>query len=113
MIPYMYHCHLLHHEDDGMMGSFLVYDSTLNIKTLNENSISIYPNPTSNEWNIQIEKEKFEYAYLYKVSGELLFKVDLNSENEINISSENLTSGVYFLKIGTLQSNFNLSLIKN
>ena len=27
-IPYMYHCHLLHHEDDGMMGSFLVIDTT-------------------------------------------------------------------------------------
>ncbi|MBB5167293.1 hypothetical protein HNP02_007299 [Mycobacterium sp. AZCC_0083] len=22
--PYMYHCHLLHHEDQGMMGQFLV-----------------------------------------------------------------------------------------
>ncbi len=26
--PYMYHCHLLHHEDDGMMGSFIVIDTT-------------------------------------------------------------------------------------
>ena len=23
---WMYHCHILHHEDDGMMGSFIVYD---------------------------------------------------------------------------------------
>ena len=22
--PYMYHCHLLHHEDSGMMGQFVV-----------------------------------------------------------------------------------------
>ena len=26
-VPYMFHCHLLHHEDDGMMGTFLVLDS--------------------------------------------------------------------------------------
>ncbi|MBK6629522.1 MAG: multicopper oxidase domain-containing protein [Flavobacteriales bacterium] len=25
-MPYMYHCHLLMHEDEGMMGQFLVVD---------------------------------------------------------------------------------------
>ncbi|MGW4651286.1 multicopper oxidase family protein [Kitasatospora sp. NPDC004289] len=25
-VPYMYHCHLLYHEDDGMMGQFVVTD---------------------------------------------------------------------------------------
>ncbi|MEC3956306.1 multicopper oxidase domain-containing protein [Nocardia sp. CDC153] len=25
-LPYMYHCHLLHHEDAGMMGQFLILD---------------------------------------------------------------------------------------
>ncbi|MFJ5776713.1 multicopper oxidase domain-containing protein [Streptomyces sp. NPDC093094] len=24
--PYMYHCHLLHHEDEGMMGQFVVVE---------------------------------------------------------------------------------------
>ncbi|HEY0520892.1 MAG TPA: multicopper oxidase domain-containing protein [Ilumatobacteraceae bacterium] len=24
MTPYMYHCHLLNHEDNGMMGQFVV-----------------------------------------------------------------------------------------
>ena len=24
--PYMYHCHLLRHEDDGMMGQFVVVE---------------------------------------------------------------------------------------
>ncbi|MCW4465998.1 multicopper oxidase domain-containing protein [Glutamicibacter sp. MNS18] len=25
-IPYMYHCHLLWHEDEGMMGQFVVVE---------------------------------------------------------------------------------------
>ena len=25
-IPYMYHCHILEHEDNGMMGQFVVVD---------------------------------------------------------------------------------------
>ncbi|MFJ7239836.1 multicopper oxidase family protein [Streptomyces olivaceus] len=27
-VPYMYHCHLLQHEDDGMMGQFVVLDKS-------------------------------------------------------------------------------------
>ena len=26
-LPYMYHCHILEHEDAGMMGQFVVVDS--------------------------------------------------------------------------------------
>jgi suppressor of ftsI len=25
-MPYMYHCHILRHEDEGMMGQFLVVE---------------------------------------------------------------------------------------
>ncbi|HJA62368.1 MAG TPA: multicopper oxidase domain-containing protein, partial [Candidatus Brevibacterium intestinavium] len=25
-LPYMYHCHMLLHEDEGMMGQFVVID---------------------------------------------------------------------------------------
>src|SRR3990167_7680751 len=53
MVPYMYHCHLLHHEDDGMMGSFLVYDPFAGINDVTENSTFVaFPNPSSEEWNI-------------------------------------------------------------
>jgi bilirubin oxidase len=45
--PYMYHCHLLHHEDDGMMGSFIVKDDThTGICIVSDNVISVSPNPT-------------------------------------------------------------------
>ena len=41
--PYMYHCHLLRHEDDGMMGQFLLVepgteDQVLKELSLKENS---------------------------------------------------------------------------
>lgn len=31
-MPYMYHCHILSHEDDGMMGQFIVNNSPLDLK---------------------------------------------------------------------------------
>ncbi len=44
-IPYMYHCHMLQHEDEGMMGQFIVYDPA----SVDEQEIipwQVYPNPT-------------------------------------------------------------------
>jgi hypothetical protein len=35
-IPYMYHCHMLTHEDMGMMGQFLVVDPTSGIEELKQ-----------------------------------------------------------------------------
>lgn len=47
-IPYMYHCHLLHHEDDGMMGSFKVIDTTAtSISEIEKNNFAVFPNPAN------------------------------------------------------------------
>ncbi len=55
MVPYMYHCHLLHHEDDGMMGSFIVIENT-GVKMIGiTHAVQIFPNPASNELNISME----------------------------------------------------------
>lgn len=49
-IPYMYHCHMLTHEDDGMMGQFLVINTSTSIdddRNIPENYLlkQNYPNP--------------------------------------------------------------------
>jgi len=45
-VPYMYHCHMLQHEDMGMMGQFIVYDP-LGLEEATENKWSVYPNPSN------------------------------------------------------------------
>jgi blue copper oxidase len=48
IMPYMYHCHMLTHEDMGMMGQFIVIDTTVSVNELNILSQTvIYPNPSS------------------------------------------------------------------
>ena len=37
--PYMYHCHLLRHEDDGMMGQFLLVEPGTENQVLKELSL--------------------------------------------------------------------------
>lgn len=45
-MPYMYHCHLLMHEDEGMMGQFLVVDpNSVDETALSGSPITMWPNP--------------------------------------------------------------------
>lgn len=46
---YMYHCHLLHHEDDGMMGQFIVSDIHTGIENVSKQIIAVYPNPADKQ----------------------------------------------------------------
>jgi bilirubin oxidase len=46
-MPYMYHCHLLMHEDEGMMGQFVVVDPS-SVGTRNADfRAQVWPNPTN------------------------------------------------------------------
>jgi bilirubin oxidase len=95
--PYMYHCHLLHHEDDGMMGSFLVVDSTYsNIHTAgnNLNTINIFPNPASCyiQLAIPVQNQTYELEII-NVLGECVLELKNWKPSLLNI--ENMYTGVY------------------
>lgn len=51
-IPYMYHCHMLTHEDMGMMGQFLVTDQGAGIHLMDDYPVDVYPNPTNGQLSI-------------------------------------------------------------
>ncbi|MBP6390163.1 MAG: multicopper oxidase domain-containing protein [Flavobacteriales bacterium] len=44
-MPYMYHCHLLMHEDEGMMGQFLVVDPNAITEQGATAPVHVWPNP--------------------------------------------------------------------
>jgi bilirubin oxidase len=101
MVPYMYHCHLLHHEDDGMMASFLVIDTnnTSGVSNINfENNFSVYPNPTSDYFNIVSKNSQNYFVNIFNVFGESLYSTG-SIQNLIRIDTQNFPSGIYFLKI--------------
>lgn len=104
--PYMYHCHLLHHEDDGMMGSFLVIDSTSStgITDVNfESDFSIFPNPTTGILNINSKgSDKFS-AVIFNSLGKKIEEIQSVQHLQLNIN--NYSTGIYFIQI---QSNKNL-----
>lgn len=96
MVPYMYHCHLLHHEDDGMMGSFLVRAVGASIDEQKHSSFSIYPNPSNDFWSIELTKPYRKMKLLDALGKEI--QLEINSKGPVvQIGTNNLSKGVYYL----------------
>ena len=116
-IPYMYHCHLLHHEDDGMMGQFIVSAGTTGIGEITKGqNILVYPNPfSSGEINVSTEKLN-NFKTLYSISnllGEALIDgISTFQDNLMKINTSNLPSGIYFLKISCNNQTFITKIVK-
>jgi bilirubin oxidase len=110
--PYMYHCHLLHHEDDGMMGSFLVIDTTATgISQLNiENNFSIYPNPTTEILNIVSKDNKKFTLNLFNYLGEIIYSEQANPN--IKLQTSTFAQGIYFIQINTDKNQYTKKIIK-
>lgn len=98
-VPYMYHCHLLHHEDDGMMGTFLVKDPNAGIDNqVNEKQILVFPNPSTDGWNVD-GTENLQFLGLYNSLGQKLTFNAVKQEHSYSISAEKLPAGLFVLHV--------------
>ena len=97
-VPYMYHCHMLTHEDGGMMGQFIVYDPLNFVNENINNEITIYPNPA--ESTIQVNSvEEIESIHILTLDGK---KIISNLEISTNVADvSELSTGVYLVELVT------------
>jgi hypothetical protein len=105
---------MLHHEDEGMMGSFVVIDtSTVGITEFEINDdISIFPNPASESLIIESKRNIDESSIqLFNTIGELLSEIRSELPARMNIS--NLPDGIYFLTISNSNLIVTKKIIKN
>lgn len=95
-IPYMYHCHMLVHEDGGMMGQFIVTDtSTVNTATIiTTEQVAIFPNPTNGMVTININGVDNFKVNVYGIDGKLLMET-MNKEVDLTTFPQ----GFYVFKI--------------
>ncbi len=115
MTPYMYHCHLLHHEDDGMMGSFLVIDTTATGISENniENYFTTYPNPVSNFVSIEFQNEiRSAEIKLINVLGEIILSKQIENTENAKLNVSQLSNGIYFLQVKTNNKVFTQKIVK-
>lgn len=112
-VPYMYHCHLLHHEDDGMMGSFLVRDDLSIEEVENAGQLIISPNPSENSW---IVSNVLTNAVQYELSdsqGKKLQEGIILPDSKTEIPGNTLTSGIYFLSCQDENKEYTIKLVKH
>lgn len=117
-VPYMFHCHMLIHEDGGMMLQFEVVDSSTGIddKPNMSNEINIFPNPVSgNEVSIKFDdiNSKIVYCELFNSAGSLQDRYIVeNASHTIKIDLGNGTPGLYLLKVHTTENVYTAKIIK-
>ena len=93
IIPYMYHCHMLTHEDGGMMGQFLVTDQSGII----ENGIKgfeVYPNPSvDGEVNVMLDGYEGEVV-VSDLTGRNIVSLYCAGQDVLKL---NLEKGMYYI----------------
>jgi blue copper oxidase len=100
--PYMYHCHILMHEDDGMMGQFVVgrnYTSVEHIAPLKE-AIAIYPNPATTSINLQLEGNaatENATVVIYDAMGKKVYTGSF--VKNVNLNTSKWAKGIYIVSV--------------
>lgn len=98
--PFMYHCHFAQHEDDGMMGQFVVTGPLSVAENSSTTSFSLFPNPTNDKLFIKLKDTTTEIYYITitTMQGRVVMMLPQPQwQNGIDIS--NLESGVYVLQM--------------
>lgn len=92
--PFMYHCHIALHEDEGMMGQFVVTDpaAITQVGKLTE-QFTIYPNPASDRLYIRM-KDPGNSAYYVRIT-------DLAGRTLMMLPRPALTSGIDISNLAT------------
>ena len=95
---------------DRLSGQYF-FALLLGNEKFNQNSLSIYPNPSSNKWNIASSVEKIETFELYNSCGKLIQLLQTN-ENSCLIDGTNLPAGWYYGRITAASVSKVFKLIK-
>lgn len=99
---YMYHCHILTHEDTSMMHQFVVVDSvdyyTGLLDLPGTEPLQIYPNPASGSLQFKTDIKENGILSFYTLSGQLLRREEINLMKNKTISIQDLPRGLVIVE---------------
>ena len=87
------------------------FNATLSVDKFSTKSISLYPNPSSTAITISTQSLPDSYT-IYNSLGQVLKQSQIQSEVDLSINIENLSDGMYFIKLAKDRSSQVLSFIK-
>lgn len=110
--PFMYHCHIALHEDEGMMGQFVVVDAT-GVPVAPEKNFGVitYPNPSYDRLYLKFDKEDIStyYITITTLSGRTAIMLPQPQIND-GIDISDLPSGTYVLTVTDKKTKQNSSV---
>lgn len=100
--PFMYHCHIALHEDEGMMGQFVVEDQSNGTEEINtkKGDFTIFPNPSNKKIFIRFAdpQTKAYYIKVFNAVGRTIYMLPRPElENGIDVSS--FAPGIYYIEL--------------
>ena len=109
-MPYMYHCHILSHEDDGMMGQFIVENTTTETKDIDfKKEFNIISMP-SQIFVSSISEKQIIKITIYDVSGKIISTYNPYSK-EMYIPTQNIPAGAYVIALESEDESFQNDVI--
>jgi hypothetical protein len=64
--------------------------------------VKMFPNPAVSYFTLRLDdqKEKMKYVQLFDMTGKLVYQIKNINSNEVQVSREDLPTGLYMVKIG-------------
>ena len=97
---------------DTSLGSIVIGAETLRVEDTNVINVSVYPNPSSFDWNFRAPNTVIKSVEIFNLLGKRVVS-QRNNSTDVAISTQGLTSGIYIARITTEQGTKSVKLIKN
>lgn len=91
-------------------GAF-IFEEVLSTTDLSQNSVGIYPNPTSSVWNMNFGKLIRAEVKVSDLQGKTIYVSEINADT-ISVDASNWASGIYVVEIKAGNEILNRKLIK-
>jgi bilirubin oxidase len=100
LMPYMYHCHILSHEDKGMMGQFLVYPAITAVESISAiaSGVMVFPNPSNGEFYVSDAKNSLREMQIYNTMGRIILDQSIDG-GKVNIDLTKAAKGLYYVRV--------------
>lgn len=91
---------------------YFTTDIISNIDDFATSSIRVFPNPTKDMWNLQVENTTISSVEVFDMTGKNVLSVAGNNANRLAINSAALKTGLYVAKVVTPAGIATKKLIK-
>jgi uncharacterized cupredoxin-like copper-binding protein len=92
--PYMFHCHIALHEDEGMMGQFVVVPPPTDVDEIAQLTGTLFPNPAVDNVTLRTT-DPIDHVAVYDQLGALVLMMRGDGTTQLRIPTSELASGTF------------------